>query len=120
VEKSRQQQIILALALVLAIAGTFVFGYRAGLHARHIRRRNEQPVRAWMSVPFIAHSHHVRPEILFQAAGVPPDQRDRRSLRRIARDEHRPVEDLIRTVEGAIASAHGSGSGKTSPSGKGP
>ena len=100
-------------ALIVAIAGTFVFGYRVGRHARYIRLQNE-PVRAWMSVPFIAHTHHVAPEILFQAAGVPPQPRDRRSLRKIAREEKRPVADVVRAVENAIASA------RKAPNGKGP
>jgi hypothetical protein len=113
VEASQRQRIILALALILAIAGTFVFGYRAGRHARYIRRQNE-PVRAWMSVPFIAHTHHMDPEILFQAAGVPPQPHDRRSLRKIAREEKRPVDDVVRAVEKAIVSAH------AAPNGKGP
>lgn len=94
-------QLVLICALALAIAGAFVFGYRAGRHAHHFRRQTE-PVRAWMSVPFIAHAHHVKPEILFEAAGIPPRPHDRRSLRRIAREVNRPVDDLIRAVEGAL------------------
>jgi hypothetical protein len=98
------RRLLFALALIAAIAGTFVFGYRAGRHARRIHWQNE-PVRAWMSVPFIAHTHHVPPETLYQAIGLPPHQRDRHPLRRIAREEKRPVDDLIRDLESAIAKA---------------
>jgi hypothetical protein len=98
------RKLIFALALALAIAGTFVFGFRAGRHARRIRWQNE-PIHGWMSVPFIAHTHHVAPEILYQAIGLPPHQRDRRPLRRIAREAKRPVADLIRDMESAIAGA---------------
>jgi hypothetical protein len=98
------RKLIFALALILAIVATFVFGFRAGSHARRIRWQNE-PIRAWMSVPFIAHTHHVRPEILYQAIGLPTEQRDRRPLRRIAREEKRPVADVIRDLENAIAKA---------------
>jgi hypothetical protein len=105
---TQRRQILLALALVVAVAGIFFFGYRAGLHAHHIRRQNE-PVRAWMSIPFIAHSHHMDPEILFKALGLPPQAHDRRSLRRIAREEKRPVDELIHAVENAIATARGKG-----------
>jgi hypothetical protein len=98
------QKLIFALALIVAIAGTFVFGFRAGRHARRIHWQNE-PIHAWMSVPFIAHTHHVPPEILYQAIGLPPHQPDRRPLRRIAREEKRPVADLIRDLESAIANA---------------
>ena len=50
--------LILAVAFCLAIAGTLIFGVRAGRYARRLRTENE-PIRAWMSVPFIAHTHHV-------------------------------------------------------------
>jgi hypothetical protein len=96
------RKLVFVLALIVAIAGTFVFGFRAGSHVRRIRWQNE-PIRPWMSVPFIAHTHHVRPEILFQAIGLPPNERDRRPLRRIARAEGRPVADVVRDVETAIA-----------------
>jgi hypothetical protein len=98
------RKLIFALALILAIAGTFVFGFRAGRHARYIHWQTE-PVHGWMSVPFIAHTHHVPAETLYKAIGLPPLQHDRRPLRRIAREEKRPVSDVIRDVESAIANA---------------
>jgi len=106
---SWQRPLVLGAALVLTIAGTFVFGYRAGRHARRIRWENE-PIRPWMSVPFIAHTHHVRSDILFQAIGLPQHPpHDRRPVRQIARAENRPVADVIRDLENAIAKAHGRG-----------
>lgn len=101
----KQTRLMLVVALVLAIALTFVFGYRAGRQARRIHWRNE-PIRAWMSVPFIAHTHHVSPDTLFEAVGVAPHARDRRSLRRIAREQKRPLDAVIHDVEKAIATAH--------------
>lgn len=100
----------MALAFVVAIAGTFVFAFRAGRRARHLRAENE-PIRAWMSVPFIAHSHHVPPTLLFQAIGVEPRQpRDHRSVRRLAHDLNRPVPELIAQLQRAIDAAHPPGS----------
>jgi hypothetical protein len=96
--------LILAVAFLVAIAGTFVFGYRAGRYAHRLRLENE-PIRPWMSVPFVAHIHHVPPELLFRAIGLEPVQHDRRPLRVIARAEHRPVADLIRDLEKALESA---------------
>jgi hypothetical protein len=95
------------LAFVLAIAGTFVFAYRAGRRARHFRAENE-PIRAWMTVPFIAHAHHLPAAVLFQAIGVDPQKpRDRRSVRHIAHDLNRPVPELIAQLQRAIdAAAH--------------
>ena len=102
--------LIVAAAFCVAIAVTFIFAFRGGRHARHLHSENE-PIRPWMSVPFIAHTHHVPAAILFHAIGLEPGQRDRRPLRTIARDQHRPVEDVVRDLERALA-----GAGHTHPS----
>jgi hypothetical protein len=60
-----------------------------------------------MSVPFIAHSHHVREEPLFRAIHVEPNPRDHRPLRDIARSENLPVAELIRDLDRVIASKNG-------------
>ena len=86
---------------MVCIALTFVFGYRAGREARRIRWQSE-PIRSWMSVPFIAHAHHIPPEVLYHAIGVEPQAKDRRPLRRLARDQNRPVEQLIRELNAAL------------------
>ena len=102
----RQPKFLLAVAFVIAIAAAFVFGYRVGWHASHMRWATE-PIRPWMSVPFIAHTHHVPAERLFSAIGVQPHPEDRRPLRRIARDESRPVADLIRDLEDTLVKLRG-------------
>ena len=94
----------MAVAFCVTIAGTFIFAFRAGRHARHLRWENE-PIRPWMSVPFIAHTHHVPSALLFRAIGIEPEPHDRRPLRTIARVEHRPVEDIVRDLERALADA---------------
>jgi hypothetical protein len=102
--------LILGLAFLLAITGTFVFAYRAGRQARQIRSANE-PIRAWMSIPFIAHTRHVPAPVLFQAIGLQPEPHDRRSIRHIAHDLKRPVPDLTAQLQRAVdAAAHASGS----------
>ena len=103
--KTWQRVLAVGLAFVLAMAGTFLFAYRAGRRARHIHTANE-PIREWMSVPFIAHPHHVPAPALFQAMGVHPQQpRDRRSVRHIARDLNRPVSELMTELQRAIDAA---------------
>ena len=100
-----RRTLAVGLAFVVAITGTFVFAYRAGRRVRHIRAENE-PIRAWMSVPFIAHAHHVSAAALFQAIGVQPrEPHDRRSVRRIAHDLNRPVPELIAQLQRAIDAA---------------
>jgi hypothetical protein len=100
-----RRTLAVGIAFMLAIAGTFVFAYRAGRRARHMRAESE-PIRAWMSVPFIAHAHHVPASALFQAIGVQPrEPHDRRSIRRIAHDLNRPVPDLMAQLQRAIDAA---------------
>jgi hypothetical protein len=95
------QRTLLILGFCLAIAATFFFAFRAGHRARHFRGQNE-PIQAWMSVPFIAHTRHVREEPLFRAIHVQPDHRDHRPLRDIARSEKVPVAELIRDLDRAV------------------
>ncbi|MGD0364515.1 MAG: hypothetical protein ABSC93_26860 [Bryobacteraceae bacterium] len=102
--------LILLVAFCVAIAGTFIFGFRAGRRAHRLHFENE-PIRPWMSVPFIAHTHHVPSAVLFHAIGIEPQPHDRRPLRTIAREQHRPVEDVMRDLQRALA-----GAGHTHPS----
>jgi len=111
--------LILAVAFCVAIAGTLIFGFRVGRHARRMHFENE-PIRPWMSVPFIAHTHHVPSALLFHAIGLEPEQHDRRPLRLIARQEHRPVEDMMRDLERALAGAGHTHSAPETPRGKAP
>ena len=93
---------VILLALVLAVLATFGFAVRAHRQFRAMRAQNE-PIRAWMSVPFIAHAHHVPAAALFESIGVTPQQpRDRRSLGRIARETNRPVAELETEIQHAI------------------
>jgi hypothetical protein len=104
VAKPWQRILIFGLAFLIAVTGTFVFAYRAGKQVRHIHSANE-PVRPWMSIPFIAHTRHVPAPVLFQAIGVQPEPRDRRSVRRLAHDLHRSVPDLMAQLQQALNTA---------------
>jgi len=119
VAQPRPLTLVLVLGFCLAIAATFFFGYRAGRTARHYRSQDE-PIQPWMSVPFVAHTHHTRSEVLFQAIHVPPDLRDHRPIREIARAERVPVAELIRELRSAIANANPPGSKAVPPSGNVP
>jgi hypothetical protein len=106
VPKTWQQSLALGLAFLVAVSVLFIFGYRAARHARYLRSE-DQPIHAWMSVPFVAHTHHVATEILYAAIGIAPREHDRRPLRAIARQQHRPVDEVIRDLEKAIAKERG-------------
>lgn len=103
------------MAFLIALAGTFLFAVRVRRHARMLRFENE-PIRAWMSVPFIAHTHHVPAAVLFRALGLTPAH-DRRPLRLIAREQHRPVDAVIQDLDRALVAA---GHEHPAPSGKAP
>ena len=94
--------LLFGFIIVLAAAGLLT------LHTvRHIIRmhRSTEPLRAWMSIPYIARTHHVPAATLYQAAGLPTDRRDRRPLARIARQQGRKVEALIADIQTAITRA---------------
>ena len=100
-----RRTLAVGIAFVVAIVGTVGFALRAGRQVRRIRTENE-PIRAWMSVPFIAHAHHLPANVLFQAIGVQPrEPRDRRSVRSLAHDLHRPVPELMAELQRAIDAA---------------
>jgi hypothetical protein len=105
VTSAGRRNLLLTAGFLLAIALTFVFGYRAGRHAHFLRWENE-PIRGWMSLPFVAHAHHVPVETLYGAIGLDPQKEDRRPIRRIAREQKRPTEDLIQQLDQAIARIH--------------
>jgi len=87
------------------MGGLFLFASRASRRARQFHAVNE-PIRGWMSIPFIAHAHHVPAAVLFRAIGVEPRvPHDRRSVRHIARELNRPVPELIAQLQRAIDSA---------------
>jgi hypothetical protein len=94
---------VVILGLVVSLALIVVFSLRV---MRFIRHPQNEPIRAWMSVPYIAHSYHVPAQELYSAIGLPGDKRDRRPLMSIAREQGRPVSALIQEITQAIVQAH--------------
>ena len=98
----------LIIALTVALAAAGVMTLHTVRHAMHVRRATE-PLRPWMSLPYVARSRHVPIEVLYQAAGLPPNRRDHRPIGRIARQQGRPVDELIARLETAIVHTRGGG-----------
>ena len=93
------------LVVSLFLAATFVTGFflvRTVRHAVYWHNHRDQPIRAWMSVPYVSHSYRVPPHVLYKAIGLTPTVHDRRPLREIAREQERPVETLISELQEAI------------------
>ncbi len=96
---NRSYWLKIALALTLALAAllairTFRFSGRA--------YASEEQLRPWMTVPYIAHSRHVPQSVLWGALGIPAHLHDHRPIGRIAREQRRPVDDVIGKLKSAI------------------
>ena len=111
-----QQWLVLSLFLLaLVVAG--LFGVRAVRRAAYWRSHRDVVIRPWMSVPYVAHSYRVPPNVLYEAIGIPLQSHDRRPIRDIAREQNRSVEEVIATLQNAIARERADNpSGSQSPS----
>src|SRR3954463_15909314 len=96
-----RQWLVLSLFLVALFVTSF-FLVRTVRRAVYWHNHRDQPIRAWMSVPYVSHSYSIPPHVLYRAIGLPEMQRDRRPLREIAREQNRPVETLIHELDEAI------------------
>jgi hypothetical protein len=93
---------IAAGVLIFLTAFTGFFIWRTFERARVWRQRSGEPIRSWMTVGYIAHTHHVPAPALKAALGLPPNVPDRRPLSRIAEEQHRPVEEIENLIDQAI------------------
>lgn len=96
------QQWLLLAVFVLAVVITGWLAVRGVRRAVYWRAHRDEPIRAWMTVHYVARSYRVPPHLLYEALKLEPAPRDRRPLREIAREQRRPVETLIRELEEAI------------------
>lgn len=84
---------LLALAAVLAVRA---FTLTSRVHP------GDEPIRAWMTVPYISHSRHVSQNVLWGALGIPSHLHDHRPLGRIAREQNRPIADILANLKAAL------------------
>jgi hypothetical protein len=99
----RQSAVALTFLLFLSV-GIF-FLVRAVRPAIYWHYHQDEPIRAWMSVGYVAHSYHVPPHVLYQAVGLPPRPPDKRPIRDIARSQNRSVNEVISALQNAIVHA---------------
>ena len=88
---------VLALLMAVGLSGRAVF------LARQFDLHHTQAVAGWMTPRFIMRVYGLDPGALAAPLAVPEGSNPNRALDRIARDQGRPVADLIRAVEAAIA-----------------
>jgi hypothetical protein len=96
---SRQWLVVLAFVLVLSFTG--LFAVRTVRRAIYWHYHQDEPIRPWMNLGYIAHSYNVPPWVLHQALGL-PQKPDRRPIREIAREQNRSVDEVIATLQNAI------------------
>src|ERR1044072_8118068 len=97
----RQWIAIAALVLVLCVTG--LFSVRTVRRAVYWRMHHDEVIRPWMSLPYVAYSYQLPPRALYEALNIPHPPHDRRPIRQIAREQNRPVEEVIKTLQDAIA-----------------
>ena len=106
---------VVLLALVLLM--TSLFAVRTVRRAVYWRLHRDEAIRPWMSVPYVAHSYRVPPQVVYEALGIPPQSHDRRPIKEIAREQNISLEQLITTLQETIARERAlNPSGSQSPS----
>jgi hypothetical protein len=97
-----RQRLLLVGGLVLALLVTVFFGGR--LLGRLLFRPSREPIREWMSIPYVARSYGLPPPVLYEALGLPPRQgADHKPIRELASDLNLTVAEVIATLEARIA-----------------
>lgn len=96
---------ILTTAFLLACLATLFFTTRLVVKTVYWASHQEEPVRPWMTVGYVARSWGLDPMELDLAAGLPvPEVKGRpQPLSEIAKDRGVPVEQVIAELEAAIA-----------------
>ncbi|HLO01157.1 MAG TPA: hypothetical protein VK208_22055 [Pyrinomonadaceae bacterium] len=98
----RQWLVVIAFVLVLSFTGLFVL--RTVRRAIYWHYHQDEVIRPWMSLGYVAHSYSVPPWVLHRAVGLPikPGRPDRRPIRQIAREQNRSVDEVIADLQQAI------------------
>ena len=108
-----RKQWLITLSLLLALGLTGFFAIQTFQPAVRWRRHDYERIRPWMSVGYIARTHHVAPGDLYDAIGV-STRPDRRPLRAIARAQQRPVDEIIGELQHGISEARANDSQSSS------
>jgi hypothetical protein len=104
-KKLNWRQWTVALTFILFVSVGIFFVVRAVRPAIYWHYHQDEPIRPWMSVGYVAHSYHVPPYVLHQALGLPHRLPDKRPIRDIARAQNRSVDEVIAILKDAIVHA---------------
>jgi len=96
-----QQWLVVAMFLLIAGFTAFKAVYMAR-EVTYLRTHRDEAIRGWMSVGYVAHSYRVPPDVLYLALSLPHDQPDKRPLSKIARMQHRSMDEIRAVLQNAI------------------
>ena len=99
------RQWTIALTCLLFVSVGVFFLVRAVRPAIYWHYHQDEPIRGWMNVGYVAHSYNVPPHVLYRALGLPHKPPDKRPIRDIARAQNRSVAVVIAVLKDAIVHA---------------
>ena len=99
------RQAALAVAFLLCVSVAVIFVVRAVRPAIYWHYHQDEAIRGWMTVGYVAHSYHVPPHVLYRALGLPHKPPDRRPLREIAKAQKRSMDEIRSVLLDAIIHA---------------
>lgn len=93
------------IAFLLVVTGTVYFAQRAIRPAIYWHYHQDEPIKEWMNIDYVAHSYHVPPHVLYIALGMPHKPPDKRPLRDIATSQNRSIDEVNAILMDAIVHA---------------
>ena len=96
-KKLTWRQSMVAVAFLLSLSVAIFFVVRAVRPLIYWHYHQDEPIRGWMTMGYVAHSYRVPRHVLHSALGLPDKPPDKRPLREIAKAQDRSM-DEIRTV----------------------
>jgi hypothetical protein len=109
----RQAMVAVAFLVSLSVAALFVV--RAVRPVIYWHYHQDEPIRGWMNLGYVAHSYHVPPHVLHAALGL-TDKPDRRPLREIAKEQNCSMDEVRTLLLEAIVRVRRPNSASPSPS----
>ena len=99
------QQWLVALLFLLVLGFTGLYAVRTTRHAIFWHYHQDEPIRGWMTVGYVARSYRVPSYILYQALGLPHRPPDKRPLFKIAKSQKRSMNEMRAILQDAIVHA---------------
>lgn len=99
------QQRLVLIAFLFVIWFTGLHAFRFVRDAIYWHYHQDEQIRGWMNIDYVAHSYRVPPHILYQALGLPHRPPDRRPLSEIAREQNRSMDEVRALLQDAIVHA---------------